>query len=449
MKDNLWKIHNEYYDFTPYMLKHPGGATMLRLGQGRDCTELFESVHNMSPIAIKKMFSPFKVKIEDVSPEFISSLQKANDLFVWEEQGFYSELSKRARHYFKANKLSYKATPFFWIWASLLVLAWIISFAWWVQSALVIAGISTGFLGMSLLFCMYHTASHSALSHKAWVNNFWVLTLGNFLGFFNSCWKQHHIIGHHCYTGVKGKDPDIDHALLFMRKRFDTAWRPVFRYQHLMALPILGFFPGQWIGQVADYFGSFFTKKLFLMELRPVLSRRDVNIGAIFIVLSLSVHLAVPLWLHGLSFIPSLFFYIVTMGTTYWLIVFPNHDTALSHNPGERNTNDKEHYPVEKDWGAQQVTASASFKQPHWLSQLHGGMNYQIEHHLFPSVSPCHYRELSAIVKSCCQEYGIFYPYHAKWSHALTSYLKFISVFSHNRDRVRHNPLPSHERRYS
>jgi len=58
---DLWVIHGKYYDFEPFISRHPGGVEMISLGRGRDCTEMFESIHSLSHRAIHKMLQQYEV----------------------------------------------------------------------------------------------------------------------------------------------------------------------------------------------------------------------------------------------------------------------------------------------------------------------------------------------------------------------------------------------------
>jgi len=390
MKRSLWKIHNKYYDLSNFIKKHPAGSHILLLGKGQNCTELFESVHNLSPINIKKMLHPYLVKGIEAEKEKIS--------FEWKDDNFFYELSRRVKEYFKKEKLSYKATPLFWAWLIPTILLWILSFILWIYSSSILLAIMTGFISTSLGFSLFHTASHSALSKKPWINRLFTFLWGDFHGFYYPLWMQHHVFAHHSFTGIHRKDPDIGNAVSFIRKHKQSRWQTLHQIQHLTALPFLILFPGQWLGQCSQYVRALFKKKLFGMKIRSYLSIKDVGISIPILLFSIIMHFVIPINIHGLTFFWSFIGYAVAMNITYWSIVFPNHDTLKSHQ------DDK----IEKDWAIQQIKNSLSFKQPKWLSQFHGGMNYQIEHHLFPSVSPCHY------------------PYYETWSQALLSHLSFL-----------------------
>lgn len=411
MKQSLWKIHNHFYDLSAFLKKHPAGEHILLLGKGHNCTELFESVHSLSPINIKRMLRPYLVKQ--------LAMEKENVNFEWKEDGFFYEVSRRVKKYFKDANIDYKATVSFWLWLIPAALLWMVCFSLWITSSNILLAMLTGFLGTSLGFSLFHSASHNALSKKPWINKWFTFLWGDFHGFYYPLWMQHHVFAHHCYTGIHRQDPDIGNAVSVIRKHAKSRWRPIHKLQHWTALPFLIFFPGQWFGQCTQYLRAIFKKKLFGMKVKAYLSAKDLSLSIPILLFSFVLHFVIPFNIHGLHYVWSFVGYVVAMNITYWCIVFPNHDTLKSHQQTK----------IAKDWGVQQVQNSLSFKQPAWLSQFHGGMNYQIEHHLFPSVSPCHYPAISQIVKDCCSDFNIDYPYCNKWSQAFFSHLKFLKNF--------------------
>lgn len=111
----------------------------------------------------------------------------------------------------------------------------------------------------------------------------------------------------------------------------------------------------------------------------------------------------------------------------FYANVAPNHDTATTRHL-ENNTN--------KDWGARQVLNSGDFWptgswQAKYWAYMFGGMNFQIEHHLFPTLGHRHYHLVAPLVKKNCQKYNISYTVHNTWLSAVKDVallLKELSV---------------------
>ena len=79
------------------------------------------------------------------------------------------------------------------------------------------------------------------------------------------------------------------------------------------------------------------------------------------------------------------------------------------------------------EWAVHQVEASVNFApRNRVLTWYLGGLNYQIEHHLFPRVCHLHLRDLSTIVQTACLEYGVKYRVHPTASAALASHARWV-----------------------
>jgi linoleoyl-CoA desaturase len=82
---------------------------------------------------------------------------------------------------------------------------------------------------------------------------------------------------------------------------------------------------------------------------------------------------------------------------------------------------------IENEWAIHQVQTTANFATKNKLiSWLVGGLNFQIEHHLFPKVSHVHYPAISKIIKQTCSDYGIRYIEYAKMRHAIASHAAYL-----------------------
>jgi len=113
--------------------------------------------------------------------------------------------------------------------------------------------------------------------------------------------------------------------------------------------------------------------------------------------------LVVPVYLHGWSAIWMMYINLELFGSNFLATVF-----AVSHNTSETEYN----IPFNTDWAELQIRTSANWSVHSkfwWL--VSGGLNFQIEHHLFPGVCHVHYPAISKIVQEVCKEYNL--PYNA------------------------------------
>lgn len=391
--ENVWYIHGKPYDLRPLMSWHPGGEDILKSCQGNDCTELFESSHALSSRNIRAMLPRFLLKD---APEPTTGI-----LFEWRENGFYAELARRVRSYFDGK--SHKATWAYWMRLSvLLCLYGVMWYAAHVQNYAT-AAVFSGTLWMLLLFYgILHDASHQALSSRPFVNKFWSVLTNHWGWWHHHIWLQHHVYGHHSFTGVAQLDPDVSQFPEMFRKHAGIRHHLWHKLQHITLYIIFVVWPNQYVAQIIAYTAVHWRKTLFRFPIRLRPSISDVIPWGIQLA-SLVCHVVLPVMWFGWTALLVIFLHWTAAGITYFLIVAPNHDTEESLKDGG--------VEAPGDWGEHQVTHSSNFSHgSKLLTMLFGGMNYQIEHHLFPTVCNIHYPAISKIVKQLCAERNIHYP---------------------------------------
>eukprot|EP00011_Vannellida_sp_DIVA3-517-6-12_P005720 CAMPEP_0114624322 /NCGR_PEP_ID=MMETSP0168-20121206/10708_1 /TAXON_ID=95228 ORGANISM="Vannella sp., Strain DIVA3 517/6/12" /NCGR_SAMPLE_ID=MMETSP0168 /ASSEMBLY_ACC=CAM_ASM_000044 /LENGTH=463 /DNA_ID=CAMNT_0001835595 /DNA_START=36 /DNA_END=1424 /DNA_ORIENTATION=- len=406
-----WVIHGKSYDFTKFLDRHPGGAYILQLGKGRDCTELFESVHAFAEDGMesqKLVMAKYEVADVPLKP----------DMFAWKEDGFYNTLKTRVRDRFKGR--NYKAT---WAVVAKLVIMAVLYVYCWAQAAwtgnwwwAVGSGILTEMIG----FCFMHDSSHNAVSKRPAVN--YAGCMWSSWMFWNAwLWLQHHVYGHHSYTGIYAKDPDVHNVELFVRKHPSMKMTKMYKYQAWYSWLLYLVLPNQHVGQILLY-QLFPVMKNKIFGACPMIRGPDYMERDSRIVMAISFvwHILFPLYYQSWTTVLVLLFFNYTlMGISYFLNVAPNHDTksTLDNHP---KTNEA------IDWGEHQVRTTGNHSVKGDLigtivTSLWGGMNYQVEHHLFPSLNHAHYHEVSKIVQDTCKEFGIPYNAEATWIGSLKS----------------------------
>jgi fatty acid desaturase len=415
----LWILHGKAYDFGPFVNSHPGGASYILVGRGRDCTELFESQHSLSKANMDPLFK--KYEVSDVPKEDIAKVACPKK-FDWSEKSeFWHALKNDVTDYFEQSKQSIKADSTYWLalWTSVFAQLWLL-IQWYRHPYSLLFPTLYGMIFGINGFFMMHTASHGGLSKRGWVNWLGTAVYANLLGWFHYVWMQHHVYGHHSYTGVEGSDPDMHNINFIARKSFETKFKPQYQFQDYSEILFL-FMPNQWFGQIIVYVRSIFNGNLFnITKITHDYTFLDNLFTTTFSLLSFTLFALVPIYLHGLMGLAQVLCFATATGVMYWAIVFPNHDVDEVHlNRIETD-----------DWGKQQVVHSSNFYLPQVLSMYFGGMNYQIEHHLFPGVHPRHYPAISEIVQSNCKKYDVPYVSHSSWFHSLASHFKFMSRFA-------------------
>lgn len=410
----MWvRIHNGLYDLTEFASSHPGGRDILETASHmEDATPMFESYHSLRDTErILEIAQKYRVKdapsetlINYTYDEFYKTLQHRVQL------QYFSQNTSKATWWWLCKTIGLVCTSMYTMYG-----LFVYENEWYEQIA---RGMLMGLIHVSLGFNVMHDASHCAVSSSPIINETLSRITNATLLWNHHIWSRHHVYGHHSYTGEITHDPDVKNSRPFLRKSpRDPLAKYIpccVRWQSYLVLPILCGIPGQMVGQSIVYLMAIWKKRVWgvPVEYDKIFHKRDVVSYAITILYHMCTIWFYPVYVMS---------YYVSANVLYYMCVAPDHDTyessILDHNPEEGR----------RDWGEIQVRRSSNFSLD-WpiVCALFGGINYQIEHHLFPSVSHVHYPYISPIVKRTCKEYGI--PYHSmSWVGAIQSCFKLYS----------------------
>src|SRR5690606_23517082 len=232
--------------------------------------------------------------------------------------------------------------------------------------------------------------------------------------------KTKHNIIHHAFTNIDGVDDDID-ARPFLRLCHTQKHYWPYKYQHLYFWFIYSWLYLNWVF-VADYH-KYFRGKVGDIPIKKMKTRNHISFWG-FKALHLVMFAVIPIITVG--FLPWLIgFLTMTMFAGFVLsIIF-----QLAH------TVDDTHFPLpeqpsnrmEDEWAIHQLKTTTNFAtQNKVLSSFTGGLNYQIEHHLFPKISHIYYPEISKIIRKACEDFGINYIEYPKMRLAIASHLSYL-----------------------
>ncbi len=268
----------------------------------------------------------------------------------------------------------------------------------------VLLTISIGLAMAGIGFGVMHDANHGSLSSNARVNRVLGLTM-ELLGGSSHLWRQKHNVLHHGFTNVAGTDADIEPGPLLRFAPWQP-WRPFHRLQHVYVWALYALFPIRWF--FWDDYRELVTGRIGGRSFAPARGRTlavalagKVVFNLWAVVLPLALHRTwwlVPIWLLA-SF---------TLGTVLASVF------QLAHCVGEARFHDlPDGAPVSTDWAEHQVTTTVDFgRENRLLGWYIGGLNFQVEHHLFPRVSHIHYPAIARIVEATCRAHGV--RYHAE-----------------------------------
>jgi linoleoyl-CoA desaturase len=284
----------------------------------------------------------------------------------------------------------------------------------------ILIGGGLGFLLACIGFNIMHDANHGSYSSKNWVNNTLGLTL-NACGGNSFIWKHKHNIIHHTYPNVDGIDDDIAKSP-FIRMCSSQQWVPMHKIQHLYTPLLYAISSMIWI--LFQDFEKYFKQKVHNTELQKM-KTADHVIFWISKLLYLFFYIALPIWLTGwqqwLAFFLSMH---IGLGLTLAIVFQLAHvveETKFTFAPLNETT------VIENEWAIHQLKTTSNFSpNSKFITWFAGGLNYQVEHHLFPRISHIHYPVLSKIVKGKCEEFNVPYNCIPSFNAAIQSHFRFI-----------------------
>ncbi len=387
------RIHGVWYDFAKF--DHPGGPIALNLAKDRDATVLFESHHLLSKIDLSKILSKYKVEAK-VAQDLCTIDPRDNGAhYKWDNfhtDPFVKDIKNLLMTHFgdiakSRNCTLYQATKANkdrWSLLGILALAVIttlpyyIGGQWWTLFVLPP-------MAWILFINYWHDSLHFSLSSD-WRTN---ASLPYLFPIFSSpwLWYHEHIIGHHAYTNVGMKDPDIAHAPQLKREHESVAWKRSHEHQGT-------FFRYALVWSIATNIGL----NLF-SDLKTNLKLSYNNVVG-YNRLSRS-----RLILHGIG--RMVYLYVMFMWplflfpfrkSTAWIVI-PNvlFSCCFMVNSQINHLTEECSNASDTNFLKHQVITAQNFGCDSLFCMLFsGGLNYQIEHHLFPFVNHCHLPFLGA-----------------------------------------------------
>lgn len=326
---------------------------------------------------------------------------------------FFLTLRKRVNGYFKERGISKNGDYRMWIKVIAMPLIYFIPFIliltgtfnnlWQFYGLWLIMGVGVAGCGLGVM----HDANHGSLSSNPKVNNL-IGKILNVIGGNALNWKIQHNVLHHSFTNVDGYDEDI-HPGGLLRFSPHQPHKKFFRFQHIYAWILYGMMTLMWI-TVKDFAQLARYNKLGLLTGQGKKMSTELVKMIINKVLYYAYVLVLPLllldvaWYHIVFGIVSMHF---LAGLILGMVFQPAHVVPTSEYPLPDANNH-----VDANWAVHQLSTTADFAQNNPIVNWYvGGLNFQIEHHLFPNICHVHYKELSKIVKKTADEFG--YPYIA------------------------------------
>ena len=290
-------------------------------------------------------------------------------------------------------------------------------------SVLALAGLCVGTILIG--FCVQHDANHGAYFRTRRANHLLGWSTDALLGFSSYAWRVKHNIAHHTYTNVDGYDDDISQTP-FVRLLPSQTPRPWYRVQHLYIWPLYSLMIVRW--QIGADIAALLRGRIGASPIRP--PRRWDLVGIVggkllFAGWAIVAPLLVYPWRVVLP--AYLVFTMVTSvvtATTFQLAHCVEEADSFSLAEVVADT---------REWAEHEVETTVDFCQRNRvLTWFLGGLNYQIEHHLFPRVAHTHYPHIAGIVRRNAARHGVRYTAQPSLRAALRSHHRHLRTLGRN-----------------
>jgi linoleoyl-CoA desaturase len=333
-------------------------------------------------------------------------------------------VKRRVEDYFRTTGKAERDCPAMYLKSAIIVVWLVASWAllvfvaqtWWLAVPL---AISLALALAAVGFSIQHDGGHEAYSKRRWVNTLAARAL-DLIGASSYLWKWKHSIFHHTYTNITGVDTDIEiGAIVRVTPQQKRRW--FHRWQHLYLFPLYGITASRWhlVGDFKEVVSGWMGPHRI-----PRPKGRDLAVflgGKLF---SLGWFLVVPMFFHPAWLVVCFYLFITAMMGVAMSVVF-----QLAHCVGEAGfpMPDPETAKLDGSWAVHQVETTVDFARGNRaLSWWVGGLNFQIEHHLFPRVCHVHYPALAPIVEAACREYGVRYAAHPTFRAGIASHYRWL-----------------------
>ncbi|GAA0881118.1 acyl-CoA desaturase [Algoriphagus jejuensis] len=299
----------------------------------------------------------------------------------------------------------------------ILVITGVASQTWQLFACFIITGFGMAGIGMGVM----HDAIHGTYSKNPLINKLLGYTL-NMVGANATVWRIQHNVLHHSYTNISEGDDDIN-APFFLRFTPNVERNSLHPYQHWYTWFFYGLSTISWITS-KDFirFNRYYS--MGLIKGKNIYRNTVIKIAAWKIVYYLFT-LGLPILFSpfGIGEILLAFFVLHFITGLSISLVFQTAHIMPDVNFPQAD----EHGTVEGERMLHQLATTCNYSERSRIfSWMIGGLNYQVEHHLFPDICHVHYRKIAPIVKATAAEFNI--PYHSKktFFDALQSHFKML-----------------------
>lgn len=340
---------------------------------------------------------------------------------------FFRTLNKRVNTYFKDNnlkrtgnwKLYFKSIVMFTIFLAPYFLLLTLNLPSWAQLLLtIVMGVGMAGVGMNVM----HDGNHDSFSEKKWINKIMGSSIYILAGNVYN-WQVQHNVLHHTYTNIHGHDEDLE-AGRVLRFSKHSKWSKHHKWQHIYSVFLYGLLTFNWaittdFKQMRNYlkrklsYGEFPNPKV---EWTKLVITKLIYV-TIWIVLPI-VLTDLPWWKVLLGFFIMHYFAGLILSVVFQLAhVMEDAEMPLPDETGN----------MKNTWAIHQLFTTVNFgnksKIVNWFT---GGLNHQVEHHIFPHISHIHYSKIGKIVKETAKEFNLPYNEYKTTRAAIIAHFQYL-----------------------
>ena len=350
--------------------------------------------------------------------------------FSRDTSGFSKALRQRVEQYFEESGKNKSGGAKMYLKSFIMLVAYFIPWGLitfgvvgsgvWFWVAEVVMGMGLAGIGLNIM----HDGNHNSYSSKSWVNK----AMGRTLDLVGGCaemWKIQHNVLHHTFTNIDGLDEDID-PVGVLRFSPNNKHLKIHKFQHIYAwffyalMTVFWMLPKDWTS-LARYHKKDLIK-----------TTGRTTKGLLFQMLGTKIFyftyiIALPMIFSDVSWWMIILGWIVmhlVAGFLLAIIFQPAHvlEHHAFHNACEDSALELDNTRLEH-----QLLSSANFGTNNkLLTYLCGGLNFQIEHHLFPNICHVHYKAISKIVKQTAEDFNLPYNSDMSFAGAIKLHSKFL-----------------------
>jgi len=346
--------------------------------------------------------------------------------FERDKSQFMAALRKNVNNYFREKGISTKGNWKMLVKSAVMLSVYIGPFilmltlpmaAWMIFPLAIVMGIGMAGTGMSVM----HDAVHGSFSQEKWMNEILGSTIF-LLGTTVFNWRVQHNILHHTFTNIEGMDEDIGGKEL-LRFSKHSPLKKIHRFQHIYAFILYSFMTLSKL--VKDFFQLHEYNKTGITKQQNAKPAWEYTKLIVIKLVYFFTAIGLPIILSDFSWWQILLGFLImhcTAGMIMSIVFQMAHivEGAAQPRPDAGGN-------IENEWAIHQLQTTANFsRRSRIMNWFIGGLNFQIEHHLFPNICHIHYRKISHIVEKTALEYGLQYNMKTSFVHALVSHTRML-----------------------